>query len=302
VTLDGNGNPVTSSNPLPVHDGSAQATIETSALGVGELVKIMFQPYEYGTILQSGATITYDPLSSPFNPDGTNTSVTLATAAAAPLSGAALRCKFYGRVLGIRFQRNSTTPAFSVNIDGEAYDFRLTSYLWNSQTNPAVLGGTSAVDRDANLIVTSDLPDGAHDVEIYLPGDPLGVSAYSLILTGIMVERRVGYKERMTAMGAYSAGTVPTTLTIIGAGNSPNNYYHGLRKVIYTNTTAAAILVKVQIATILIWQSELAASGTAGCSDTCDPGDFVVNSGSSASFQHFAGATGVNFAAFMRAA
>jgi hypothetical protein len=232
------------------------------------LVKLAFRSDQvafYTAAVTSTATFIIQ--SQFYNNDGLNESVGLVVPAGTA-NGASIQFVAYGTAIGIRYQRTASTPPFSVAIDGIAYAVPNTAYKWNGR--PSIVSTT--VDGDSNTVIVSDLPDGAHSVEIILASDLVGGSTRTLNFYGFMAEQRVGYRERPGYQNVATQGTL--TGSAVAVANTNN--CTGLRKIEYINTGASPTYVALAYNGTAMTSVSLTASGTAGDSGEFDPGDYIA--------------------------
>lgn len=251
--------------PVPV---VAAAAIPV-ALVQGELVKLAFRSDQVAFYTASvGSTAAFTIQGQFYNNDDANEIVGLIVPAGTA-QGASIQFVAYGTIIGIRYQRTTSTPPFSVAIDGIAYAVPNTQYKWNGR--PSIVSTT--VDGDSNTIVVRDLPDGPHSVEIILASALAGGGTRTLNFYGFMAERRVGYRERHGYQNVAQQGTL--TGSAVAVAN--NNNITGLRKIVYVNTATATSVAIANNGT-LVATIPLAATGTAGDTGEFDPGDYIAYS------------------------
>lgn len=261
-------------NPLPVTAAAPFPVVANAALPVeldqGELVKLAFRSDQVAFYTAGSSTAAFTIQGQFYNNDDANEIVALNVPAGTG-QGASIQFVAYGKVIGIRYQRTTSTPPFSIAIDGIAYSVPNTSYKWNGR--PSIVSST--VDGDSNTIIVQGLPDGAHSVEIILASDLAGGSSRTLNFYGFMAERRVGYRERH----GYQNVTQQGTLTGSAVAVANNNNATALRKIIYVNTdTGAATSVVVNNNGTLMATIPLAAGGSLECTGEFDPGDYIAYS------------------------
>jgi hypothetical protein len=255
--------PVIASAPFPV---VAAAPIPAEIVQ-GELVKVAFRSDQVAFYTAGSGTAVFSIQSQFYNNDDANETVALNVPAGVG-NRASIRFVAYGKVVGIRYQRTNSTPPFSVAIDGISYRVPNTAYKWNGRASII----SSTVDGDSNTLIVEGLPDGAHSVEIILAADLPGGVLRTLNFYGLMLERRVGYRERHGYQNVATQGTVPSSSTAVANTNNCT----ALRKIQYVNTVGSPTTVAIAYNGVSVASVPLAAAGTAGDTGEFDPGDYIA--------------------------
>lgn len=231
----------------------------------GELVKVTLADNQYYSYSVGTSSVSSAQSDNNDNRDSTNRRIGL-TVPPGTTQGASIQTIIYGRVVGVRWRRNTLQPpAFSVVIDGIAYSVPLVTNTYNGLP----FANISVTDFDCYHIVAANLPDGAHSVEVILAADPANVATWVLQLYGFVAERRAGYTERPRAQTVIASGTVPASSTAISNSTS-SAIIPALRAIEYTNTGGSAATVTVTYNGATFWVGTMAAAGSAGASATCD--------------------------------
>lgn len=204
------------------HDDSREGAILTK-IAQGDLVRVPF-PNTIATAVVGTSTASHG--SSASNPDGSQHGYTL-TCPAGLTQGAILRCTAYGRIIGVRFQRSSsTTPPFTVKVNGVIYAVRNTRGRRNAQA-------ASISDNEALFIVAEDLlSDGPHTIEISLASEA-GTSR-SVVMYGLLLEASKGYAV-YPQVASYAAS--PQAVTASAVAITASGF--AVRKLSFFNTTGA---------------------------------------------------------------
>lgn len=279
-------------NPIPatelqlrgVHDDGTNEGVIRAKIAQGDLVKIGADAIQCQVQAPDTSSAVFQVQNNQYNSDGSNQAVIM-TCSAGSNQGVVVSRKFYGKVIGERFQRNSTTPAVDLVVDGVA----------SAVPSPALqfdgaIPSSTPQDGEAYYLIADDLPDGEHTVSVVLTPDPAIATPQTLALYGFLAERRAGYVDRTRANDMVSNGQVPTTAVGIARTTLKN-----IRKIDYVNTTAAPITVTVYYSAVTTGNMAWTKSIAAGDTQSFDPGDLTTFSGS-----HVAGAVGVNFFAYGR--
>jgi len=241
-----------------------------------DLVKVPFRQNHYLLAATGSAAASFQYNTAPENGDASNSGIQI-TVPAGINQGMILKFWFYGTTVGLRWypQYNNQDVDFGVLIDGMSFDV-----LESDREAYAPMIAENqywAFNNSERLeILAQDLPDGKHQCELHFPSNlAAGAGNTVWFLWGFLAERRAGYVDFPRILDSPSTAHVLTT----GAAQVPNiysnnaNIFRWFRKIIYTNTSGSAVTVTVANGTGTIWQTVLAASGSAGCSDAFDPGD-----------------------------
>lgn len=217
---------------LGKHDDGREGAILTK-LAQGELVRVPF-PNTIATSTVGSSTASHGPTNA--NPDGSQHGYTL-TVPAGLTQGASLRGVVYGRVVGIRFQRSTSTTQlpFTLKVDGVIYAVR------NSQArrNAAL---ASLTDNEALFIIADDLlDDGPHTVEVSVAADAPGGSSRQVVLFGWLLEAAKGYSAypQVGMFPSTPQAVTASAVTITASGFS-------VRKLCFFNTSGADRIVTVK--------------------------------------------------------
>jgi len=239
----------------------------------GDLVKVPFRANHYISQITGSASIGVNQSVAPENGDASD-SCLFVTVNAGLNNGAILKFWFYGTIVGLRWWPQYVGDIdFGVLIDGMPYDI-LDS---DREGNTPMLAETQyyAFNNSERLeILAQDLPDGKHQAEIHFPSNlASGAANTAWLLWGFLAERRAGYTDFPRLLDPPSAKTVLTTSAVAVAAeyNNTQNLYRYLRSILYTNTSGSVVTVTLQNSSGIIWQTVLAAQGSAGCSDVFDP-------------------------------
>ncbi|WP_342088000.1 hypothetical protein [Dyadobacter sp. OTU695] len=264
-------------------DGTNEGVIRAKIV-TGDLVKIPMASLDYSTVLSgTGAAIT-DLYNIFTNGDGTGQIVNMSTVAGLT-NGCALRTTIFGRVVGIRYRRNSQTPPFSVWIDGVPRDIPTISLA------PRFTNVAGPADREGLFIIADDLPDTAHSVEVILFPD--ATVAKTLILYGFLGEARAGYAPATRLDVAFAQGV----LTNVSAPISFSASVRGFKSVFYQNTDLAnPHRVTLRNNSLVVWSEMIPADKTIRVV-VSEIGTAL--SGNSTTWSHFADAGSViNYSCF----
>lgn len=264
---------------------------DIAALGVlsakiveGDIVKIGADAIQCQTLTIGTSTIVFQVQNNQYNSDGSNQGI-LMTCPAGSNQGVVLSRKIYGKAVGIRFLRNSTTPPFDLVVDGVAYPVTSPSLQFDG-----LIPSNTPQDGEAYYLIADDLPDGEHTVAVVLTPDSAIATTQILTVYGFLAERRAGYVDRTRANDMVSNGQVPTTAGAIGRTTLKN-----IRKIDYVNTTASTVTVTAYYSSVTTGNMSFTKSIAAGDTQTYDFGDLTTFSGS-----HIASAAGVNFFVYGR--
>jgi len=230
-------------------DGTNEGSIRAK-LVTGELVKVPLSAIDYSTVISGSATVS-DLFNIYTNGDGTGQIVNMSTVAGLGTNACALRTVIYGRVVGVRYRRNSSTPAFSVLIDGTPYG--VPAY----NTAPRFTNSSGPADREALFIIADDLTDTAHSVEIVLYPD--ASVAKTLIVYGFTAERRAGYLPADRIDVIYSQGTLTNASVAVPGSTSVRS----IKYIWYQNTDLTnPHRVTVNFNSVSSWSKMIAAGDT----------------------------------------
>lgn len=259
-----------------MEDGSPTGAVR-SILTRGNAVEVPFRALEYYADLAGGATAAFQTTGVYSNPDGSATGINISVPAAAD-AGVRLWVPFYGRLFGIRWRRDTgaTASGITVTVDGVSTVVQPVVQL-DHLTAEGIT--TQLTDAKARAITHDNLThDGPHVAEIVVAANPTGNATVTLF--GYLADTRAGYTPLPRLGHVVSTTTLTTSAVEIPMNRGNILAFRGLRKVIYTNTTATAATVTVRNGAATMWSAEIPANGTA----TFDPGGV----GASAAFTHLA--------------
>jgi hypothetical protein len=269
-------------NAVPqVFDTAKSAAADLMETVNPDLVMVPFRPNHYLVAITGTAATSFSYNAAPENGDGSCSGLQV-TVPAGINQGLVLKFWFYGTLLGLRWypQYNSQDINFGVLIDGMPFDVTESDREGNS---PQIGENQYWAFNNSthNDLVATGLPPGKHLCEIHFPSNiAAGAGNTVWFLWGFVAERSAGYKEFPSLLESPSTvNTLTTSAVAVKNGYSNTlNIFRYFRKIIYTNTSVSSVTVTVQNGTGTIWQTVLAAAGSAGCSDTFDPGgNFVAD-------------------------
>jgi hypothetical protein len=257
-------------------DGSESGALRTRPIR-SDLAPVPFKPGEYATEL-SGATVTNN-VAVAENPDGSTRSLGISVAAASINNGFRLWQVLYGTVIGVRWKRVAGACDFTLVIDG-------VPYVVTGVENVLVNEGITVTDAHGAFVV-ENLPDGKHIVELVIPADSVAVRAIELY--GWLLERRWGYDQIPRAQTVTRNQLTTSQVAVPTSANGTPQSLRGIRKIVYTNISAGAAKVIVQLSANTIWAKSIAAGDSAEL-------DFGAPTVLAASFNHASDtATAINF-------
>lgn len=241
-------------NPLAVggsFDDGTSSRIARVKISQGELVKIGLNTANSTSTAVGSATSSYQTQSNPNNADATSSCVLLTVPAfiAATQAGVTIARTIYGKSIGVRFLRSSSTPVFCVEIDGVCY-------LVNQ---PIAFDdiSNSALDGEAFFMIADDLADGPHSVRVIIGSDPLINAIQTLTLYGFLAERRAGYVEPAKVNDFGTPGTLTTSAVAIT--RTVERY---VRAILYTNISGSPATITLSYSGTVVWQQALAAGAS----------------------------------------
>lgn len=250
-----------------------------SKLVTGEYVKIPFRNgYYYADNV--GGTASFQSQGIYDNEDGSDTGINISVPQGLNY-GVRIRVPFYGTVFGVRFRHGATYTNFGVSIDGVAYGAVSTQHTYLDNEAAGLTDGESLV------MIDTDLPDGLHYADIVLTSQSSTTS--SLLLFGIIVEKRAGYeaKPRQQYIGSTIALTTSQTAVPLTSSGGSTTAIRGIRQIIYTNTGASSITVTIQNSGTVMWQKSISSGDTAIF-------DFGASTAIAGSITHAASVAGIN--------
>lgn len=261
-------------------DGSESGALRTREVR-GDLVPIPFDPLQYYAELVGTATAAFQTTGVYSNPDGSATGINVSVPAGLT-QGARLWVPFYGQAFGVRWRRdNSATDYISVTVDG-------VPVAVNTGTLPLLEAEgltTQITDAEARAVTHEHLDPGVHVAEIAVVSDPS--TTQSVTLYGLLLDSRAGYRPLPRVGQVQTASTLTTSAVEIPVGRGTALAMRAIRKVLYVNTSAAAVTVTVKNSTNTLKVLYLAATGNAGDCGEFDPGSAIA---ASAAFTHQASA------------
>jgi len=254
------------------------------------LVMVPFRQNHYLVSATGSAVASFQYNTAPENGDASCSGIQI-TVPAGINEGLVFKFWVYGTTVGLRWypQYNGQDVDFGVLIDGMPFD------VINSdrEGNSPMIGQNQywAFNNSARLeVIAQNLTNGKHQIEIHFPSNlAAGAGNTVWFLWGFLAERRAGYQEFPRLLDPPHAQTVLTESAVQVANSYSNNanIYRYFRSILYTNTSNAAVTVTVQNTGGIIWQTVLAAQGSAGCSDIFDPKGPIT---ADTALQHFASA------------
>lgn len=204
----------------------------------GELVSVPFRQGHagVGTLLTQGDYAT-------MSRDGSNSYILFSSTAADWSSDNTISYQFRGRVLGVRFDPGIVANAslnfykgLSVMIDRVAY--RCPKPVWD----PVSQSVRADPDGYFGSIITTDLPDGLHLLELGTTSD--ASSANDTYIYGLLLERRAGYRDEAryaTPCAPYTLGT--SNVAMLSGFSTAKRTPRGVTKLFYNNTTGGSVTV-----------------------------------------------------------
>ena len=238
-------------------DGSGVISPHQASTLVGEndLVPVPMIPGMFLSTITGSSAVTYIEGGSK-NRDGSQSHLQMLRKGGLQQT-CEVRAIVWGRTVGVRWERTSSSPAFIVTIDGIPYRC--------PEPNPKFNGSAvSITDAFSQWIVARDLDDGPHSVLIEV--EPSG-SDQTLLFYGWLLEKAAGYDSRAPRNRVVFDSTLTTSATAIshnGASTNPTGDLVTVRKIIYTNIHAsAAATVTIKQSSNIIWQKSIAAGDSA---------------------------------------
>jgi len=262
-------------------DGTNEGVIRSKIIN-GELVRVPFIDTESTSVLAGAGSASLNR-NAYSNGDHTGMAYNMSVTTAIGVDQASLCNIVYGRTVGIRFRKLSTTPAFSLVIDGVPYEV--------PQMQRQVFFGNQQISGLGNskegIFVVSDLPDTPHSVRIIVWPD--GVASKTVVIYGFLAERCAGYSTHAPLDIMYGGATLTTSAVAVPITDTAGNANHGVKSIIYYNSDVATRTVT------LTWNSITVAilTITAGSYNKFDFSSTGLNMGTSPNLTHQADANSV---------
>lgn len=223
----------------------------------GELVRVPFYDIETATYAAGSGSASINR-SAHSNGDRTGIGYSLQTGSAGLGSHiASISCIIYGRTVGIRFRKLTTTPSFALVIDGIAYSVspqNRAAYFDNQQ-----ISGLGA--NKEGIFVVNDLADGPHSVRVILYPD--ASSTKTLVFYGFLAERVAGYSDSTLLDNLFGGGTLTNANVSVPATDNAGNANHGIKSILYYNTDSVTRVVTITWNSIVIATLSMAAGAPA---------------------------------------
>lgn len=262
-------------------DGTNEGVIRSKMIN-GELVRVPFIDTESASVL-SGAGAAALNRNAYSNGDHTGIAYNLSVTTAIGADQSSLCAIVNGRTVGIRFRKLSTTPAFSLVIDGIPYEvpqMQRQVFFGNQQ-----LSGLGASKE--GIFVVTDLPDTPHSVRVVLWAD--GVASKTLVLYGYLAERCAGYSTHSPLDIMFGNATLTNAAVTVPTTDTAGNANHGVKSIIYYNSDSVTRTVTLAWNGVAIAQLTL----TAGSYTKFDLSAVGLNIGTSPNLTHQADANSV---------
>lgn len=260
-----------------IDDGTESGALR-AAIVRGDLVPVPIRTGQYTTTQNGTSTINEVAIGVESNEDGSSAAL-MFSAVAGTNQGCGIQLIAYGRVVGIRWRRDTAAanPAtFTVTIDGVAYGV---------PTAPLFLGQSiNLTDGHCYYVVADNLSDGPHSVGVFVNADPAGGTNRTLIVYGLLLERRAGYGPPLHIQTTTTPVVLTTSATSINRLGGTARALRGVRKILYTNTSGSPATVTFQINGTTVWQKSIAAGDSADL-------DFGALTAMDTTYKHLASAT-----------
>lgn len=258
-------------------DGSEGGAIRTREAH-GPLVMVPLKTLHYYAQITGSAAATRNTSTMTSNPDGTGTNIQMQVVSG---TGNSVRIwfPFTGSAFGVYFLRATTTPDFTVVVDGEAREVK-------GYYDVLVTEGITQIVGSAQVVTHDNLSDGEHVAEIILTGDASATK--TLVFFGVLLDSNAGYQAppRLLHNPRIVALTTADVAIPFAPPTSAERTLLGIRKVFYYNSTAEAVTVTIKYLADVIWKKEVPANSTV----EFDPGGVTaINNG----WYQSASATGV---------
>lgn len=267
-------------------DGTPEGVVRSKIAG-GEWSRITLADLDLASTTAGAGTVAISR-AGVSNADRSGASYNLTTPAALGTNLTTVAAVIYGRTVGVRFRKNTTTPAFSLVIDGRPYD--VGALAGRAYFDNSLLSGLG--NSKEGVFVVSDLSEGAHSVKVILWPD--GVASKTLVIFGFIGERGAGYDVRPGLDSLYGAGTLTNAAVVIPNTDADSNPVHGIKSIWYVNTDASARVVTVSWNSNTVAKLNLAAAGSAGDTGKIDFSTLgLTTGGATANMTHQADATAV---------
>lgn len=223
--------PVLDTGITGIEQDGSNAGIIKSKLEISGLVKVPVTNIDMITSF-NGTAQCYKAQGIFSNSDGTGSSINMATDAGLGTNISTFHTIIYGKIIGVRYRRNNSTPPFSIVVDGIPFDIpvRMQKYYFNNNDI-----NTTSVEREALYIIPHIFQDTAHSVRVLL--HPNASQNQLLVFCGFVCEKRVGYQElrRLDCLVTPTDNIVRLTLTNIMELDSLSNQHKGVKTIRYYN-------------------------------------------------------------------
>lgn len=166
-----------------------------------------------------------------------------------------------GKIIGIRYRNRVTTPPlspFTIVVDGVPYTVKgrkLKYYLDNNAQ-------TTVNPERESVFFIDGLEDIEHTVKIIIHQS--ATETRSLVITGVVAEKRLGYQEHQRMDFFWGQGTITTSYTNIA--NTTTDIYNtpikGIKEIWYYNTDVNPQIIYIQYNSRLLVKKTIAAGDT----------------------------------------
>lgn len=248
--------PVLDTGITGIEDDSTNEGVLRAKLVQGELIKV---PLHVLDIIPNSSSVQIQQNTS-WNADGSGFNLNLFTNIG--LSNLAY-CTFLmkGKVIGIRYRNRPTTPPlapFTIVVDGVPYTAKgrkLKYYLDN-------IAQTTLNPERESVFWIDNLEDIEHTVKIIL--HPSATETRSLVVTGVVAEKRLGYPEFPRMDFFWGQGTITTSYTNIA--NSSTDIYNtpikGIKEIWYYNPDSSSQVLYIQYNSKVLVKKTILAGDT----------------------------------------
>lgn len=248
--------PVLDTGITGIEDDSTNEGVIRTKLVQGELIKL---PLHVLDIIPNSSSVVLQHNYS-VNADGSGYNLNLFTSIG--LTNLSF-CSFLlkGKVIGIRFRNRPLSPQlspFTVVVDGVPYTAKgrkLKYYLDNTVQ-------TTLNPERESVFWIDNLEDIEHTVKIIL--HPSATETRSLVVTGAVVEKRLGYPEHPRMDFFWGQGTITTSYTNIANSNTDiqNTPIKGIKEIWYYNPDASSQVLYIQYNSRVLVKKTISAGDT----------------------------------------
>lgn len=193
------------------------------------------------TAVFGGGACSYSPIGTSQNSDGSASAVTLTTPAlVTPPIQSNFTMTVYGTIIGIRWLRSTTTPAFNVIVDGEVFDIPIAKLTYNGMVPPGVPS-----DNEGHHFLPAEFDDGPHTVTVVLPAGP---AAQALVIFGWLADKKHYSREAQPILDPVTVdvGTDPLAPTAkLPSSAAGANSFRGIGGIVYANDTPNTVVVRI---------------------------------------------------------